>query len=101
MDDIVNPDGQASMARLGGGGPQTLWGFQLQRRQQARVGLAAGVGPDLPASCLDQLQHYGIDTAGLVPHKHKTPRAWQVGRQRCEACGLQAMHIWAAVDGLI
>ncbi|PRW20960.1 26S proteasome regulatory subunit [Chlorella sorokiniana] len=78
VDDIVNPDGQSSMGRLGGGGPQTLWGFQLQRRQEAHVGLAAGVGPDLPAACLEQLRHYGIDTAGLVWHEHKTPRAWQI-----------------------
>ena len=66
------------MGRLGGGGPQTLWGFQLQRRQSARVGLAAGIGPDLPPACLERLRHYGIDTAGLLTHVHKTPRAWQL-----------------------
>ena len=78
VDDIVNPDGKSSMGRLGGGGPQTMWGFQLQRRQAARVGLAAGIGPDVPPACLEWLQRCGIDTAGLICHEHKTPRAWQV-----------------------
>lgn len=31
-------------------GPQTLWGFQLMRQGDARVGLAAGVGKDMPRS---------------------------------------------------
>ena len=70
---------RSSMGRLGGGGPQTLWGFQLQRGQVARVGLAAGVGPDLPQECRRWLEQCSIDTAGLVVHEGgSTPRAWQI-----------------------
>lgn len=32
-------------------GPQTLWGYQLMRDGQAEVGLAAGIGQDMPSSC--------------------------------------------------
>ena len=70
---------RSSMGRLGGGGPQTLWGFQLQRGQAARVGLAAGVGADLPADCRRWLEQNSIDTTGLVVHEgSSTPRAWQI-----------------------
>jgi hypothetical protein len=57
IDDIVLPDGQTCMAQLGGGGPQTLFGFQLvsavlsPQNQPCSVGLAAGVGSDLPEAC--------------------------------------------------
>jgi hypothetical protein len=32
-------------------GPQTLFGYQLATNQTTTVGLAAGVGHDMPASC--------------------------------------------------
>jgi hypothetical protein len=57
IDDIVLPDGQTCMAQLGGGGPQTLFGFQLVSAALSplnlpcSVGLAAGVGIDLPEPC--------------------------------------------------
>lgn len=57
IDDIVLPDGQTCMAQLGGGGPQTLFGFQLVSaalsagNKPCNVGLAAGVGKDLPEPC--------------------------------------------------
>jgi hypothetical protein len=57
IDDIVLPDGRTCMAQLGGGGPQTLFGFQLvsaalsAQSEPCSVGLAAGVGNDLPEPC--------------------------------------------------
>lgn len=55
IDDIVLPSGRTCMEQLGGGGPQTLLGFQLisnsLKRSNARVGLAAGVGNDMPELC--------------------------------------------------
>ncbi|KAL4451601.1 hypothetical protein ABPG75_007263 [Micractinium tetrahymenae] len=76
----------SSMAQLGGGGPQTLWGFQLQRAQSGHVALAAGVGSDLPPEVLQRLCLYGIDTGALVlppdgaegGQSWRTPRAWQI-----------------------
>jgi hypothetical protein len=43
------------------------------------VGLAAGVGPDLPQECHRWLEQCSINTAGLVVHESsRTPRAWQI-----------------------
>uniref|UniRef100_A0A7S0RQS8 Carbohydrate kinase PfkB domain-containing protein n=1 Tax=Chlamydomonas leiostraca TaxID=1034604 RepID=A0A7S0RQS8_9CHLO len=83
VDDLVFPDGGTAMAQLGGGGPQTLFGYQLAAHAlrggvMACTGLAAGVGPDLPPSCVEWLHSIGVDTRGLVPHVRPTPRAWQV-----------------------
>ena len=156
IDDIVDHTGRTYMAELGGGGPQTLFGFQLSSMAvgefaaprfasnslldhgatpvllqswtckvghdgvrvftnprlalcnklppthllavvcdpyltnaggggtlqhttiAAPIGLAAGVGPDLPASCVQHLEEMGVDTTGLLLHQHSTPRAWQV-----------------------
>ena len=71
------------MAQLGGGGSQTAWGYQCYHGNgsgdASSVGLAAGVGPDLPTSCLDWFNHYRIDTSGLQVHQDvTTPRAWQI-----------------------
>ncbi|GIL78363.1 hypothetical protein Vretimale_7719 [Volvox reticuliferus] len=78
VDDIVLPHGETVMEVLGGGGPQTLFGYQLVTNQKAVVGLSAGIGPDLPKRCKDWLESLGVDTSGLVPYKRPTPRAWQV-----------------------
>ncbi|KIZ02012.1 26S proteasome regulatory subunit T6, partial [Monoraphidium neglectum] len=80
VDDTVHPDGTTSMEQVGGGGPQTLWGYQLQRRGAARVGLAAGVGKDLPKSVERWLSStVGCDLSGLIASDTlPTPRAWQV-----------------------
>ncbi len=65
-------------------GPQTLWGYQLYNNQQTRVGLAAGIGGDLPAAHVAWLQAMGVDTSGLLDTPGRdTPRAWQI----CEADG--------------
>mmetsp|Transcript_37508 Transcript_37508/g.110813 ORF Transcript_37508/g.110813 Transcript_37508/m.110813 type:complete len:182 (+) Transcript_37508:484-1029(+) len=90
IDDIVLPDGRTVMAQLGGSGAQSLFAFQLVNGQRTRVGLAAGVGPDLPSSCQAWLESIGVDLSGLVRYKRPTPRAWQVfeadGR-RTQVCG--------------
>ncbi|CAG9466602.1 unnamed protein product [Pedinophyceae sp. YPF-701] len=67
------------MCQLGGGGPQTLFGWQVATGQTRPVGLAAGVGDDIPDSCISWLQGAGCDLAGLQHISNmKTPRAWQI-----------------------
>ncbi|GAX73153.1 hypothetical protein CEUSTIGMA_g606.t1 [Chlamydomonas eustigma] len=78
IDDIVFPDGTTCMAQLGGGGSQSLFGFQLVSGSKGLVGLAAGVGTDLPESCKDWLYRIKADTSGLILHSRQTPRAWQI-----------------------
>jgi sugar/nucleoside kinase (ribokinase family) len=80
LDDLVFPDGHTRMAQLGGGGPQTLWAYQAFHAGQTAVGLAAGIGRDLPDGCLQWLTANGIDTSGLIVDHHQTPtpRAWQI-----------------------
>ena len=47
VDDLVFHDGSTVMERLGGGGPQTLFGALCHRDgASARVGIVAGVGED-------------------------------------------------------
>jgi len=76
IDDIVFPDGRTAMGVLGGGGPQTAFGLKLWADQ---VGLAGGVGADLPAAAQAWLEAMGIDTGGLrYSEQWPTPRAWQV-----------------------
>lgn len=58
----------------------------------ARLGLAAGVGPDLPDSCSAWLQGIGVDTSGLVMHARPTPRAWQVFEE--DGRRTQVWHVW-------
>ena len=66
------------MGTLGGGGPQTLFGYKCCD-PNAHVGLAAGLGPDLPPPCMDWFRTNDIDTAALTPHPTApTPRAWQI-----------------------
>lgn len=48
------------------------------------MGLAAGVGQDLPPAHREWLQAAGVDTAGLLDTPGRlTPRAWQI----CEEDG--------------
>jgi hypothetical protein len=63
VDDIVWPDGHTAMARLGGGGPQTAFAVRMWTSEQQTVGLAAGVGDDLPELCkvwLRTLQNFNV-----------------------------------------
>jgi sugar/nucleoside kinase (ribokinase family) len=91
IDDIVFPDGQTAMGTLGGGGPQTAFGMGLWAD---RVGLAAGVGADLPAFVADTLRQMGVDTTGLRrSDEWPTLRAWQV----LEADGRRT-QIWRVPD---
>lgn len=78
IDDLVFPDGSTSMGQLGGGGPQSLFGYQLYQSQPARVALAAGVGTDLPKSCLNALRLVGVEASTLLQTESNTPRAWQL-----------------------
>lgn len=76
IDDIVFPDGRTAMGLLGGGGPQTAFGMRLWVEG---VGLAGGVGRDLPPEAENWLQKMNIDTRGLRRSTAwPTPRAWQV-----------------------
>jgi hypothetical protein len=79
LDDLVYPSGSTLMAQPGGGGSQTLYGYQLYCAQQAAVGLAAGVGGDLPPACREWLARCGAQLDGLLQlEAEPTPRAWQV-----------------------
>jgi len=82
IDDIVFPDGNTEMALLGGGGPQTLFGYQLSatrlREHPPKIGLFGGVGADLPAKVSQWFVEMDIDITGLYETPHPTPRAWQI-----------------------
>ena len=65
VDDLVFADGATRMGVLGGGGPQTAFGFRTHPGDFS-VGLAAGVGPDFPRECADWLDANGVDTEGLM-----------------------------------
>ncbi|KAG7673137.1 putative Uncharacterized protein C16C9.01c [Nannochloris sp. 'desiccata'] len=79
------------MAQLGGGGSQSAWGYQTVSSPnfdggdfqiERAAGIAAGVGPDVPSSCLEWLENIGIDIRGIQQHPNaKTPRAWQILEQ--------------------
>jgi hypothetical protein len=90
VDDLVFWDGETKMGQLGGGGPQTAWGYQTVASllhckdgdSRRTAGLAAGVGPDVPFSCLEWLESIGVDISGIQKHQDaKTPRAWQILEQ--------------------
>lgn len=69
------------MEQLGGGGSQTLFGFQCFRDDGlAKLGLAAGIGSDLPSSSIEWLRQNDIDSNGLITCNdgNPTPRAWQI-----------------------
>ncbi len=80
-------------------GSQFLFGFQVAHSAlsggMAGVGLTAGVGQDIPESCLAQLHNLGCDTQGLITYQRPTPRAWQVFEAdgRRTQVGLLAVHV--------
>ena len=65
VDDLVFADGSTRMGVLGGGGPQTAFGFRTHPGNFS-VGLAAGIGPDFPRECEDWLDANGVDSEGLM-----------------------------------
>lgn len=82
VDDLVFWDGTTQMGQLGGGGAQTAWGYQSFYGGERHIAVAAGVGPDLPPSCLEWFKKHNIDTCGIVEHPDvETPRAWQILEQ--------------------
>jgi hypothetical protein len=89
VDDLVFWDGTSKMGQLGGGGAQTAWGYQSvtsfncdKGGYQRAVGLAAGVGSDVPSTCLQWLENIGVDVGGIQQHPDaKTSRAWQILEQ--------------------
>eukprot|EP00897_Mesotaenium_endlicherianum_P006241 jgi/Mesen1/5645/ME000286S04855 len=81
VDDIVQPSGRTAMACLGGGGEH--------RFANTSLGLAAGVGEDLPPACRAWLAGMGVDLTGLIAHPHPTLRAWQL----FEECGRRT-QVW-------
>lgn len=78
VDDIVHADGRTAMEQLGGGGPQTAFGIRLWAPKNARVGLAGGIGSDLPNLCRTWLDSFCIETEGLLVYPFPTLRAWQL-----------------------
>ena len=109
VDDIVYPDGWTSMAQVGGGGPQVLWGYaaaaaaisgDASPSPPPSIALAAGVGerfaettPEvaewLAGPCL------GADLSGLRPIPGlETPRAWQI----LERDGRRT-QVWRCAEG--
>lgn len=68
------------MAAMGGGGPQTLFGYQLATAQRGTVALAAGIGQDdFPEHCRAWLAQMDCSEIALqrIPGA-ATPRAWQL-----------------------
>lgn len=82
IDDIVLPDGQTYMARLGGGVVHALMGAALWGE---KPGIIAPVGQGLPQESATQLHRY-FDTQGLYELSIPQIRAWQLfeedGRRR-------------------
>jgi sugar/nucleoside kinase (ribokinase family) len=75
LDEVVLPDGRVSPPVLGGGGPQAAFGMRLWAD---RVGIAGGVGEDLPEAARQWFAASGIDTEGLRPSAWPTLRARQI-----------------------
>lgn len=74
IDDIINPDGSSLMGALGGGGPQTLFGYQVATNQRGTVALAAAIGQDdFPEHCQAWLAQVGdgclLASTTYVAHK--------------------------------
>ncbi len=74
IDDIVYPDGRASMGVLGGGGCHAAYGIALAGQRPGLVGL---VGEDLPPDIRARLDA-DFDTTGLTSTHHPQIRGWQI-----------------------
>lgn len=101
MDDIIFPDGRASRACLGGGGPQTAFGALLWCWNGERVGLASGVGADFPDLWKKWLENVGVDIGGLVLWACPTPRVWHLSEPLDGSIqNLEDDHIQAEIQRL-
>ncbi|RMG90228.1 MAG: hypothetical protein D6708_08760 [Candidatus Dadabacteria bacterium] len=69
------PTGETHMGVLGGSGLHSAWGMRVW---EARVGLVAGHGPDLPLDLRRQLLESGVDLSGVWEYPEPTARAWQI-----------------------
>ena len=74
IDDIVRPDGQTYMNRLGGGVVHAMMGAALW---DERPGLLAYAGADLDPKHIDALNQ-ALDTRGLILQVYPQIRAWQI-----------------------
>eukprot|EP00892_Ulva_mutabilis_P004872 jgi/Ulvmu1/2757/UM014_0215.1 len=98
IDDIVCHDGRALMGQLGGGGPQSIFGYQVCADVVATVGLSACIGPDCPLSAMEWLERYHVATEGILQTTHSTPRAWQlceVDGRRTHVSHAAGRHFWS------
>ena len=98
VDDVVRPDGATFMGKLGGGGPQALFGarvFDAAHDDAMALGLCAKVGSDIPFECLKWLSDLEVDLQLLaIDPAIPTPRAWQV----CELDGRRT-QVWRTAHG--
>lgn len=74
IDDIILPDGESRMARLGGGAVHAIMGMRLWAEH---VALTSPMGEDTPDKLRLQLGAL-FDIHGVVERSIKSPRAWMV-----------------------
>ena len=74
IDDIILPDGESRMARLGGGAVHAIMGMRLWAEH---VGLTTPMGEDLPNNLRQQMGNL-FDIQGVVERPIRSPRAWMV-----------------------
>ncbi len=74
IDDIILPDGEARMARLGGGAVHAVMGMRLWNEH---VGLAAPLGKDFPPALRQELADR-FDLQGVRVRTMPAPRSWQL-----------------------
>jgi sugar/nucleoside kinase (ribokinase family)/fructoselysine-6-P-deglycase FrlB-like protein len=73
IDDVVLPDGQTSMASVGG---NSVYAALAARLWSAEVGLVTRRGEDFDPAHLHRLASLGIDTGGVVDIEGPTVRNW-------------------------
>lgn len=74
VDDIILPNGESRMARLGGGASHAIMGMRLWAE---RVGLVSPIGQNFPEELRDQLGSL-FDLQGVLENTVPSPRAWMV-----------------------
>jgi sugar/nucleoside kinase (ribokinase family) len=73
IDDVVLPDGQTSMASIGG---NSVYSALSARMWSVPVGLVTRRGEDFDQAHLRRLESLGIDTGGVVDIEGPTVRNW-------------------------